>query len=198
MDFDHTTPQPPARAYGLTAIMLHWVLGLALLGLFGMGLYMAELPVSPLRLKLYNWHKWAGICVLVLSLLRLVWRLTHQPPALPDDIQKHMPAWQRVAHHGVQYLMYALFFTVPLVGWAYSSAAGFPVVGFGVFPLPDFVMPDKALAELIKPWHEISAMALVVLIMVHVAAAIKHQWMDKHALLQRMWPSRRASTESHS
>jgi len=184
-------------SYSLTAIVLHWLLGVALLGLFGMGLYMAELPVSPLRLKLYNWHKWAGICVLVLSLLRLVWRLTHQPPALPQDIQEHMPAWQHVAHHGVQYLMYALFFIVPLIGWAYSSAAGFPIVVFGVIPLPDFVMPDKALAELIKPWHEISAIALVLLIMVHVAAAIKHQWIDKHALLQRMWPSRRASSESH-
>ena len=185
-------------SYSLTAIVLHWLLGVALLGLFGMGLYMAELPVSPLRLKLYNWHKWAGICVLTLSLMRLVWRLTHQPPALPDDIKQHMPTWQYVAHHGVQYLMYALFFSVPLIGWAYSSAAGFPVVVFGLIPLPDFVMPDKALAELIKPWHEITAFALAALVMLHVAAAIKHQWFDKHALLQRMWPSRRTSTENHS
>ena len=197
MEFEIDQHKQSNGSYSLTAIVLHWLLGVALLGLFGMGLYMAELPVSPLRLKLYNWHKWAGICVLVLSLLRLVWRLTHQPPALPQDIQEHMPAWQHVAHHGVQYLMYALFFIVPLIGWAYSSAAGFPVVVFGVIPLPDFVMPDKALAELIKPWHEISAIALVLLIMVHVAAAIKHQWIDKHALLQRMWPSRRASSESH-
>lgn len=197
MEFETDQHKQSNVSYSLTAIVLHWLLGVALLGLFGMGLYMAELPVSPLRLKLYNWHKWAGICVLVLSLLRLVWRLTHQPPALPQDIQEHMPAWQHVAHHGVQYLMYALFFIVPLIGWAYSSAAGFPVVVFGVIPLPDFVMPDKALAELIKPWHEISAIALVLLIMVHVAAAIKHQSIDKHALLQRMWPSRRASSESH-
>ena len=197
MEFEIDQHKQSNGSYSLTAIVLHWLLGVALLGLFGMGLYMAELPVSPLRLKLYNWHKWAGICVLVLSLLRLVWRLTHQPPALPQDIQEHMPAWQHVAHHGVQYLMYALFFIVPLIGWAYSSAAGFPIVVFGVIPLPDFVMPDKALAELIKPWHEISAIALVLLIMVHVAAAIKHQWIDKHALLQRMWPSRRASSESH-
>ena len=197
MEFEIDQQNQANGSYSLPAIVLHWLLGVALLGLFGMGLYMAELPVSPLRLKLYNWHKWAGICVLVLSLLRLVWRLTHQPPALPQDIQEHMPAWQHVAHHGVQYLMYALFFIVPLIGWAYSSAAGFPVVVFGLIPLPDFVMPDKALAELIKPWHEISAIALVLLIMVHVAAAIKHQWIDKHALLQRMWPSRRASSESH-
>jgi cytochrome b561 len=197
MEFETDQHKQSNVSYSLTAIVLHWLLGVALLGLFGMGLYMAELPVSPLRLKLFNWHKWAGICVLVLSLMRLVWRLTHQPPALPRDIQEHMPAWQHVAHHGVQYLMYALFFIVPLIGWAYSSAAGFPIVVFGVIPLPDFVMPDKALSELIKPWHEISAIALVLLIMVHVAAAIKHQWIDKHALLQRMWPSRRASSESH-
>jgi len=198
MEFEIDQQNQANGSYSLPAIVLHWLLGVALLGLFGMGLYMAELPVSPLRLKLYNWHKWAGICVLVLSLLRLVWRLTHQPPALPRDIQEHMPVWQQVAHHGVQYLMYVLFFIVPLIGWAYSSAAGFPIVVFGVIPLPDFVMPDKALAELIKPWHEISAIALVLLIMVHVAAAIKHQWIDKHALLQRMWPSRRAPSESRS
>jgi cytochrome b561 len=182
--------QAPNSTYTLPAIVLHWLLGAALVGLFVMGSYMADLPISPIRLKLFNWHKWAGICVLTLSLLRLVWRLTHRPPSLPADIQSHMPAWQRVAHHATQYAMYALFFVVPLVGWAYSSAAGFPVVVFGVLPLPDFVAANKDLAELIKPWHEFSANALAALVVLHVAAALKHQWIDKHALLQRMLPSR--------
>jgi cytochrome b561 len=139
-------------------------------------------------LKLYNWHKWAGITVLTLSLLRLVWRLTHRPPALPDALVHTMPAWQRVAHHATHHALYALFFIVPLVGWAYSSAAGFPIVVFGVWPLPDFVPVDKALAELIKPWHEISAMAMMALVVLHVAAAIKHQWLHKHRLIQRILP----------
>jgi cytochrome b561 len=186
----NTHQSAPSSRYSLVAIGLHWVLGLALVGLFVMGSFMADLPISPLRLKLYNWHKWAGMTVLLLSALRLVWRITHRPPALPDEIQQHMPAWQQRAHHATQHTMYALFFVVPVVGWAYSSAAGFPIVVFGLIPLPDFVPADKALAELIKPWHEITAYALAALVLLHVAAALKHQWWDKHALLQRMLPSK--------
>ena len=180
----------PQRRYSLTAIGLHWVLALALLAIFGVGLYMADLPFSPQRVKLYNWHKWAGVCILALSLVRLGWRLSHRPPALPQAIALAMPQWQKRVHSGVQYAMYALFFVVPLVGWAYSSAAGFPIVVFGVLPLPDFVPVDKALAELIKPWHELTAFALMGLAGVHVAAAIKHHWVDRDGLLQRMWPGR--------
>ena len=69
--------------YTTTAIVLHWVLAVGLVGLFAMGLYMADLPFSPQRLKLYNWHKWAGMTVLFLSLLRLLWRLAHPAPSLP-------------------------------------------------------------------------------------------------------------------
>lgn len=176
--------------YRMPAVIFHWLLAIGLSGVFAVGLFMADLPISPLRLKLFNWHKWAGMCVLALSLLRLGWRLYQPPPPLPNEMQADMPVWQQLAHYGVQYLMYALFFIVPLVGWAYSSAAGFPVVVFGVLPLPDFVMPDKALAELIKPWHEITALSLAGLVGLHVAAALKHQFVDKHALLQRIWPTR--------
>ena len=70
---------------------LHWVLGLALAAMFGVGLYMADLPFSPLRLKLYNWHKWAGVVILSLSLARLLWRLTHRPPDLSRQIETACP-----------------------------------------------------------------------------------------------------------
>ena len=132
----------PSPRYTGVAIALHWLLGLMIVGAFAMGLYMHELPVSPTRHKLFNWHKWAGITILVLSVLRLLWRVTHRPPAdLPA------PRWQNLAAHGTHWALYALFFLVPLAGWAYSSAAGFQVVWFGVLPLPDFVGKDKALAE---------------------------------------------------
>lgn len=179
----------PAR-YNAVAMLLHWLLALAIGVMFVSGIYMADLPFSPWRLKLYNWHKWAGISVLVLSALRLLWRVTHRPPALPDAIIRAMPKWQHVAHHATHYLMYALFFAVPLLGWAYSSAAGFPIVWFGQIALPDLVSADKALAETLKPLHELSAIALIALAALHVAAAIKHQWIDKDGLMARMLPSR--------
>lgn len=178
------TAAPPLR-YGATAAALHWLLAVALAGSLGVGLYMSELPNSPWRLRVYNWHKWAGITILALSALRLAWRLLQRPPAdLP------MPHWQRIAARLTHRLMYGLFFAVPLAGWAYSSAAGFPVVLFGLWPLPDFVPADKALAEAIKPWHAAFAYALAGLVALHVAAALKHRFIDRDGLLARMWPVR--------
>jgi cytochrome b561 len=179
--------------YDYVAIALHWLLAVALVALFSVGLYMADLPFSPQRLKLYNWHKWAGVTILLLSVLRLIWRLTHRPPALPATITQSMPSWQMRAYHGTHVAMYLLFFAVPLIGWAYSSAAGFPIVLFAVLPLPDFLPVNKEWAELIKPLHQISAFTLAGLAAVHVAAALKHQWVDRDGLIARMLPKRRQS-----
>ena len=176
---------PAATRYDTVAIGLHWLLAAALLGIFCLGAYMADLPLSMTRLKLFNWHKWAGITILALSVLRLVWRLTHRPPAdLPA------PAWQQRAAHLTHLALYALFFAVPLAGWAYSSASGFPVVVFGVLPLPDFVAPDRALAETFKSLHGALAWGLAALVVLHVAAALKHHFIDRDGLLLRMRPGR--------
>lgn len=176
--------------YSPVAMTLHWLLACVILAMFGMGLYMADLPFSPTRMKLYNWHKWAGVCFLLLTVLRVVWRVTHRPPALPQTVTLAMPGWQMQAYHATHHLMYALFLAVPLLGWAYSSAAGYPIVLFGVLPLPDFVGADKALADLIKPLHGLSAWALIVLAALHIGAALKHHWLDRDGLMLRMLPGR--------
>lgn len=188
-----TEQNPPIQRYTTTAIVLHWVLALTILTVFLVGLRMGGMPMSPLKLKVINWHKWAGVTILFLSVARLAWRLTHRPPALPARIQQAMPGWQTAAYHGVHHLMYALFFIVPLLGWAYSSAKGYPIVWFGVLPLPDLLPADKALAAQIKPLHGLAAYALIGLVALHVAAALKHQFVDRDGLLSRMLPGRSAS-----
>jgi len=187
---NHASATAVSRYSGI-AITLHWLLALLLVAMFVLGVYMSGLPFSPQRLKLYNWHKWTGMVVLTLSFIRLLWRLTHRPPALPAAVAAAMPPWQHWAHHGTHYALYGLFFAVPLIGWAYSSAAGFPIVVFGVLPLPDFVPVNKALAEAIKPWHGYAAFAMAALVLLHVAAALKHQLIDRDGLLARMLPGRR-------
>jgi len=179
---------PPAGRYTLVAICLHWLLAVAIVATFCVGLYMSDLPFSPQRLKLFNWHKWAGVTILALSAVRLLWRLTHRPP--PD---LPMPAWQQRAAHGTHHLLYLLFFAVPLVGWAYSASAGFPIVLFGVLPLPSFVSVDKEMAEVYKAWHAYLAYGLAALVLMHVAAAVKHQVVDRDGLLSRMWPAPRGA-----
>jgi cytochrome b561 len=178
-------PAALSDRYSRPAIALHWLLALLIVGNFVLGFYMHDLPFSMTRLKLFNWHKWAGVTILALSAARLLWRLTHQPPAdLPA------PAWQQRAAHAAHWVLYALFFAVPLSGWAYSSAAGFPIVLFGVLPLPDFVGADRAFSEAIKPLHGTLAWALAAVVLLHVGAALKHQLLDRDSLMLRMMPRR--------
>jgi cytochrome b561 len=172
--------------YSGFAMAMHWLLAFLIIGSFSFALYMTDLPFSPARIKQYNWHKWAGITILALSGLRLLWRLFHQPP----EYSTALPSWQSSAAHLTHGLLYGLFFAIPLAGWAYSSAAGFPIVYLGLFALPDFVSPDPELAKILKQVHKYLAYGLGALVLIHVAAAIKHQWVDKDGLLLRMMPGK--------
>jgi cytochrome b561 len=170
--------------YTRTAISLHWLIALIILAGFSLGLYMHDLPLSPQKLKYYSWHKWIGITVFLLAVVRVAWRLTHEAPALPDG----MPEWQRkaaVASHG---LLYVLILIIPISGWLYSSASGVPVVYLGKIPLPDLVAPDKALAAQLKLLHKTLNFTLATLVILHIAAALKHQFVDRDGLLTRMLP----------
>jgi len=171
------------QRYTHTAIALHWLIALIIFCSFPLGLYMVELPLSPLKLKLYSWHKWAGVTIFALALLRIFWRIGHAPPA-----PVAMPIWQRSVAAALHVLLYALIFAVPVSGWLMSSASGFQVVWFGVLPLPDLLGKNKELAEFLKQIHVLLNYTLAALVIIHVAAALKHHWHDRDEVLTSMLP----------
>jgi len=171
--------------YTTTAVALHWLVALGIFGAFALGLYMQDLPISPAKLKLYSYHKWAGVTLFLLILARMAWRLTHPPPPLPSA----MPVWQRRAATSIHHLLYMLLFAIPLSGWLMSSAKGFQTVWFGVVPLPDLLAKDKALGDALAALHQALNYSMAALVVIHVAAALKHRIVDRDDVLARMLPS---------
>ncbi|MGQ0701115.1 MAG: cytochrome b [Panacagrimonas sp.] len=181
----------PVVRYGNTAIALHWLIALLIFGGWGLGFYMVDLKLSPTKLKYFSWHKWIGITILMLACLRAAWRVTHPaPPANPAH-----PLWQRRAASAAHLALYVLMFAIPLSGWTYSSASGYPVKYFGVIPLPDLVAKSKELAGILKEVHELLGWALVLVLAAHVAGALQHHFLHRDDTLARMlpWVRRRSS-----
>lgn len=172
--------------YTATAIALHWGMAVLIVSLFAVGLYMHDLPLSPWKLQIYSWHKWAGVTVFMLALLRLVWRMTHRPPALPGS----MPRLMQIGAHIGHAVLYLLMIAVPLTGWLMSSAKGFQTVYFGVLPIPDLLHKDKALGEALRIAHMSLNYLLATVVVGHAAVAIKHHLIDKDDVLARMLPWR--------
>jgi cytochrome b561 len=173
------------QRYSLPAIVLHWLIALLIIGTFTLGLVMTDIPGLTLtKLRYFSWHKWAGVTVLALATLRLLWRLRRTPPAYPGI----MPAWQSRAAHGLHGLLYVLMFAVPLSGYFYSLAAGVPVVYFGLFPLPALIDADPALKPVLGALHYWLNMLLAGLVAVHLLAALKHALFDRDGIMGRMLP----------
>ena len=172
----------PAMRYSTPAIVLHWLAALLIFVAFPLGVYMHELPLSPGKLKLYSYHKWIGITLLMLVALRVTWRLTHTPPPLPAD----MAAWQRRASQAVHGLLYLLMIAIPLSGWLMSSAKGFQTVWFGVLPLPDLVEKNRELGDFLAGVHQALNFTLLALVIMHVGAALQHHFIERRPFLQRM------------
>jgi cytochrome b561 len=179
-----------APRYTTTALTLHWIIAVLILCSAGMGLYIGGMPLSPRKLQFIAYHKWNGITIFVLVALRLGWRATHPAPPLPAN----MPAWQRMAAHASHVALYILMISIPLVGWLQSSAAGVPVIWFGVLPLPSPLDRDKPLADLLLSAHRYLNYGLLLLIALHAAAAIKHHLVDRDDVLTRMLPFLRRSS----
>lgn len=169
--------------YSATAKWVHWLTLLLLLGSYTLGFIMADLKPSPTRLQMFAYHKWIGVTVFLLTLLRLGWRLAVPPPP-----QVSMPAWQTWLAENTHRLLYLLLFIVPISGWLMSSAHGFQTVYFGVLPIPNLLHKDKALAEVLEEVHESLTLLMLAIVAVHALAAIKHQLVDRDTVLRRMLP----------
>ncbi|MEW4468411.1 cytochrome b [Parasphingorhabdus sp. JC815] len=171
--------------YSKTAIWLHWII--ALLVITNIGL--AELTEDfsrEARGPYMNTHKAVGISILFLSLGLLAWRLGNKPPTLPAT----MPGWQVLAARISHIFFYVLMIGLPIGGWLWMSTYPAPFSYFGLFDVPMLpVEGQKALGETLHEGHKLAGKAMIVLLLIHLAAVIKHQFLDRDNLIQRMWPS---------
>ena len=173
---------PMNTTYNPTAKTLHWLMAVLIIGLLALGIVMTELPLSPEKLTLYSWHKWAGVTVFALVWARLAWRITHRPPPLSERLSNRM---QWIAHAG-HAALYGLMIIIPVTGWLMSSAKGFQTVWFGLIPIPDLIGRDKDLGDLLQQAHKLLNVTLMLLLAGHIAAALWHHFILRDDTLRRM------------
>ncbi len=200
------TIEPNSRAliedtvrYTHIAMLLHWTIALLIIVNISFGLTASLLPASILSdtdaRVVVDMHKSIGITVLGLAILRVLWRLMHRPPPLPSVF----PGWEKTTAHAAHIALYVLIFALPLSGWmhdsAWSDAASHPMHLFGVVPWPriSFLMHlDPGLKEQLHTQlgtlHTACGYALYVVLALHILGALKHQWIDRHPVLERMLP----------
>jgi len=184
---DRGTPFAAAyEAYDRGAMLFHWAIAALVLFNVVVGITHEALP-RPLMGLLMGWHKAVGITILVLSVGRLVWRLTHRPPPLPA-----MPGWQVGVAHALHWLFYALIIAMPLSGWWMSSAGEKrrPISYFDLFDVPFLPVTRGAegVGGAFHQFHVVFGWVLVPLIILHVSAALWHHFRLRDTVLARILP----------
>lgn len=172
--------------YGRGAVILHWLIALLIAANFVLAWVAEDLPKED-RMQIMGNHKALGITILLLTVLRIIWRLVHKAPPLVDSLKPWEAALSRVTHAGLYFVMLA----VPVAGWGLHSAfsKGAPVDLFGLFGFPAMpVGSDKGTIGLFHELHEVFATAMLALIAIHVLAALKHQFVDRDGTMRRMAP----------
>lgn len=171
--------------YSKVAIGLHWLIAIMIIGLIVFGILMTN-PDTPNRFALYQLHKSFGILVLIFSVLRLIWRLTHKPPALPNGMSSLEIAAAKFTHIA----FYVIMIGMPLLGWAMVSASPIPIPTriFDTLPWPNMpgITRNEATADFFKMLHHNIGKLTIALIALHIGAALKHQFVNKDGLLSRM------------
>jgi cytochrome b561 len=180
----------PTR-WGHIAQFLHWLIVILIIIQVVLASIAEDLPIGPKKIEVYAWHKSVGITILCLAVLRLLWRRANPTPELPSTLKPYERVLAKVTHVG----LYVLLFAQPLTGWMMTSARGFPVSWFGFLQLPDFVPKNQALYNAMKETHDTLALALYVIVFLHVAAALKHHFFLKDDVLRRMLPFTKRKSE---
>lgn len=169
------------------AMALHWIVVVLVLTLIGLGLYMTDIPKgTPDRSFFYNLHKSIGLTTGIVVLIRLWWRAKNPPPPLPASV----PAWQVRASKLSHAMLYMCLVLMPVAGFSASQFTKYGVTYFGMFKIPPMGSENKVIYDLLQGVHQMTAMVLIALIVVHVLAALKHLLVDRDGVFQRMLPSR--------
>lgn len=176
-----TTTAFAQQRYSRTAIWLHWLIGLAVIVNIGLAMLTEGLPRET-HMAAMGVHKALGMLILALTVLRILWRITHKPPPLPAETA----GWERLLAKVTHFAFYALLILLPLSGWVWMSAAGRPIDFFGLGNLPMITGADKALADVLHERHEVLGIAMLALVILHIAGALKHQFLDRNNFVGRM------------
>lgn len=175
----------PSTHWGPVSMLLHW----AIVGLVGwlawLGLTMVDMPPTPAKINAYALHKSLGLTLLALVAVRLAWRLFAGAPApVPGT-----PGWQARIASATHWAMYVLLFAMPLTGWLFNSASGYPLQWFKRFNLPAIAGRDEELAQTAIQLHEYGFWLLLLLVLAHAGAAFYHHLFQGDDTLRRMLPS---------
>ncbi|WP_371395737.1 cytochrome b [Fretibacter rubidus] len=179
--------QTTSQSYTRTAVILHWLIAIMIIGQLMGGKIMMWIEPTPFKFELFQLHKSFGFIILGLSILRLIWRLMHEAPSLPEG----MKPWEIKAAKATHVGFYALIIGIPLSGWIMVSVST-PKITTKIFKavkVPDLPLPrTETLETITKTTHEILGALIAVLIIVHVGAALKHYFVNKDGVLARMIP----------
>jgi len=170
--------------YGIVAQIFHWSMGVLILCQFAIGRFAGSLEPGIERLIWLSRHKSLGLTILVLMLVRLLWRWAAPPPPLPDQ----MPIWEQRVAHLAHSSIYLLVVVSALVGWLAASARGLSVNWFGVFLVPDVVDKNRFLGDVLSGAHQALVYALAALLIAHIAAGLQHALIRRDGVISRMLP----------